>query len=230
MEPTTAKVQPSNFLPCAELASVLLPAYAPCPGFTSICGTMRWIPECGHVPRGFCGALGKLSEVELVLIVAEPGDPHDLESYSSTASARELLGEICRYVYGCFESGKDYFHKNVRSILDRCWPDMPFADQMRRTWITESTLCSAQKEGGTIPASVNRFCADSYLSRQLALLPDATIATLGGKARDRTRHLRYRTIAVSAVAPPGCNFAGARESWDIVAIEVHNRTAVRRGI
>jgi hypothetical protein len=191
---------------------------------------MRWIPESGHAPRGFCGALGKLGEVELVLIVAEPGDPHDLESYSSAASSPELLEEICRYVYGCFESGKDYFHKNVRYILDQCWPGMPFAEQMRRTWITESTLCSAQKEGGTIPVSVNRFCADSYLSKQLALLPQAAIVTLGGKARDRIRHLRYRTIAVSAVAPPGCNFAGARESWDQVAIEVRNRAAGRRGI
>jgi hypothetical protein len=135
------------------------------------------------------------------------------------------LETVCRYVYGCFESGKDYFHRNVRYILDQCWPGVPFSEQMRRTWITESTLCSARKEGGSIPASVHRFCVDSYLSKQLALLPNATIAALGGKARDRIRHLRCQTLSVAAVAPPGCNFAGARQSWDQIAIDVRKRAA-----
>jgi hypothetical protein len=223
-------MQSGNFLPCAELTRALLPAYGPCPGFSSICGSMRWIPECGHVPRGFCGALGQLSDVELVLVVAEPGNPHGRESYSAAGSSQELFETVCRYVYGCFESSKDQFHRNVRYILNRCWPGLPFAEQMRRTWITESTLCSAEAEGGTIPFAVNRFCVDSYLSKQLAVLPHATVATLGGKARNRIGYLRLEFIAAFAAAPPGCNFAGAKESWEQVAIEVQKRTSARRGI
>jgi hypothetical protein len=40
---------------------------------------MRWLPGTGHVPRGFFGATGEVSEVELVLVTPEPGDPHGEE-------------------------------------------------------------------------------------------------------------------------------------------------------
>jgi len=220
-------MQSREFLPCAELTRVLLPAYGPCGGFGSKCGSMRWLPERGHVPRGFCGALGKLSEVDLVLIVAEPGNPHNVESYSAARSPQELFAEVCRYVYHCFESGKDQFHRNIRAILDLCWPTLTFAEQMRRTWITESTLCSAAIEGGNVPAAVSRFCANSYLSEQLSLLSHATVATLGAKARDRVAHIRRDFIAASAAAPPGCNLAGAKQSWEHLASEVRDRIAAR---
>ena len=50
--------RPRSFLPCAELRDLLLPLYK-CENFTSNCKTkMRWTSEGGHVPRGFCGALG----------------------------------------------------------------------------------------------------------------------------------------------------------------------------
>ncbi len=98
----------SSFLPCAELRRVLLPAY-PCSSFGSTCQEeMRWNPARGHVPRGFCGALGRLSEVQLVLLVAEPGDPHQGESCLAD-SPEEFLEATCRYTYGCFASGKDRF-------------------------------------------------------------------------------------------------------------------------
>lgn len=210
-------------LPCVELRKVLLAAYDPCPGFHSICTIMRWIPEHGHVPRGFCGAVGQLSDVELVLIVAEPGDPHGRESYSPAEPSSAMFETVCRYVYECYASGKDQFHKNIRYILDLCWPGLPIVEQMRRTWITESTLCSAETEGGRIQSAVNRFCVDSYLSKQLDLLPQAVIATLGGKARDRVRRLEHEVISASAAAPPGCNFRGAKESWEQIAAEVQMR-------
>lgn len=220
-------MQPSNFLPCAELTRVLLSAYGPCPGFSSVCESMRWAPETGHVPRGFCGAIGQLCDVELVLIVAEPGDPHPHEFYTAIPSPQELFEEICRYVYSCFSSGKDQFHRNIREILDLCWPSLTFDEQMRRTWITESTLCSASTEGGPVPAAITRFCTDSYLAKQLSILPQTTVVTLGAKARSRVEHLGIKFMAAAAAAPPGCNFAGAKESWKQVAEEVRRRMSVR---
>jgi hypothetical protein len=184
---------------------------------------MRWIPERGHVPRGSCGGSGDLSDIELVLIVAEPGDPHEREAYSATMEPAELFAIVSQYVYDCYESGKDQFHRNIRRILDQCWPGLPFIEQMRRTWITESTLCSAVVEGGRMPPTVNRFCVDSYLAFQLTLLPHAVIAAVGGKARDRIRHLKRDFISVAAAAPPGCNFRGAKESWEQIAVEVRKR-------
>jgi hypothetical protein len=65
------------------LAALLAPAYAPCVELRRACTEMRWNPEFGHVPRGFLGAAGRLKEVELVLVFAEPGDPHDGERHAA---------------------------------------------------------------------------------------------------------------------------------------------------
>ena len=65
-----------------EMLEVLAPAYTPCRHFSGQCKSMRWNPSNGHVPRGFCGADGDLSEIELILVTAEPGDPLAHEDYS----------------------------------------------------------------------------------------------------------------------------------------------------
>jgi hypothetical protein len=221
-----------SLLPCRELSDVLRPAYNPCHGFESICTSMRWIPANGHVPRGFCGALGQLDNVELVLIVAEPGDPHSGESYSAD-SPDEWLAAVSKRVYECFEKGTDLYHRNIREILNKCWDGLPFAEQMRRTWITESVLCSAQRECGSVPAKISRHCVDAYLRKQLSMLSHATlshatIATLGRKAKNRTVRLEcalgQKFINAFAAAPPGCYRREAKPSWDRIAVEVRRRS------
>ena len=70
-------------------------------------------------------------------------------------------------------------------------------------------------QGGSISKHSAMECARRYLLPQLNLLSRALVVALGAKARDRLNAVGYRRfLAVSAVAPPGCNFAGARESWD----------------
>src|SRR5262249_50849929 len=159
----------------------------------------------GHVPRGFCGGVGSLKEIELVLVVAEPGDPHEYETYDETVPALERLADIFQVVYQCFETERDQFHKNVGYILKSCWPDLSFAQRMRRVWITESVLCSASQEGGHVPMAVHRQCQDAYLSRQIKLLTGRTIVALGRKAQARFGNVDGILTAAS-VAPPGCNF------------------------
>jgi hypothetical protein len=66
---------------------------------------MRWAPEEGHVPRGFCGATGSPEDVRLVVVSAEPGDPHESEAHSKTAP----LDSVNEYAYRCFRDGKDLF-------------------------------------------------------------------------------------------------------------------------
>jgi uracil-DNA glycosylase len=98
---------------------------------------------------------------------------------------------------------------------------------MRRAWITESTLCSALKECGTVPSKVSRYCVESYLRQQLSILPHAVVATLGTKAQKRVQHLERELgrefIHAFSVAPPCCNFSGAKESWQQIAAEVRKR-------
>ena len=62
-------------------------AYKPCSGFTSSCRSMKYLPNQGHVPRGFWGATGSPEQVKLILVVAEPGDPHPNEVHSGLDSA-----------------------------------------------------------------------------------------------------------------------------------------------
>lgn len=192
-----------------ELAAVLEPAYRPCVHFGAACTGMRWAPAQGHIPRGFCGATGNLDDVRLVLVVAEPGDPHAGERHTGITSALE-------YTARAFRAGTDLFHRNVRDLLNQCFPDLSFDEQMKFTWITESVLCSASKEGGSVPAVSWRACGSSYLKAQLSLMPRAVVVALGSKARDRLAALGIEAISAGAVAPPGCNHKGARAAWPLI--------------
>jgi hypothetical protein len=160
----------------------------------------------------------------LVLVFAEPGDPHAGERHEGLASA---------YAYAtfAFETGKDQFHRNVRTILDACWPQLPFKDQMKKVWTTESVLCSAKKEGGPVSAPAATECGKRYLLRQLRLLPHALVVALGSKAQKRLRALGFTTfLPAFAVAPPGCNFAGAQESWDRIPVELRRRHEAQQAL
>jgi hypothetical protein len=199
-----------------RIQTLLLPAYSPCESLDNACGDMSWYPDRGHVPRGFCGATGSLDEVGLVLITAEPGDPHDSESHLGN-SPKEIFDSAYDYCYRCLEQGTDLFHRNIRLILDLCFPGEAFPEQMRRVWITDSVLCSAKIECSGIPKLAAEACRSRYLEAQINLFPEAIIATLGAKARNRLSGLARGYVVAGAAAPPGCNRAGARESWKAIA-------------
>ena len=211
-------------LPTAAVLDLLERAYGPCPSYANGCGSLRWAPADGYVPRGFLGAVGDLSEVELVMVVAEPGDPQPDEVYDDDVPPRELLEQACKFVYECFERSPDRFHQNVRGFLGLCWPSLSFDAQLRRVWITESMLCSAAREGGYVPARAWKACAENYLEPQLKLFPNALVAAFGVKAQRRVDSSGGIRSA-SALAPPGCNFPDARASWQAVAREVRDRRA-----
>jgi hypothetical protein len=207
----------------SQLAEILLAAYRPCPAFTSVCAEMRWAPEDGHVPRGFCGAAGSLEQVLLVLVCAEPGDPHPTERHVG-GTPEDLLRSAYNYAYECLRSQKDPFHRKMRLILDLCWPGLPFEVQLERVWMVDSVLCSARIESGPVSIRAARQCRGRYLERQLALMPHALVVALGGKAYARTKGVQG-VLRAYAAAPPGCNYRGARESWEHVARLVRSRTS-----
>lgn len=198
--------------------SQLLQAYNPCPGFTENCSRMRWNPQEGHVPRGFCGATGELSDVKLILVCAEPGDPHISENHEADGTANGIFESVYQYSWSSLSKGKDLFHINMRKILDFCFPGQILDDQMTKTWITDSVLCSAEIEGGGIPTEAVEECTKRFLKKQISLFPNAIIVALGKKAGNRLRKAGIeKYYKAFAAAPPGCNYKGAKESWKMIA-------------
>lgn len=217
------------FLPCPQLMEALLPAFAPCSHFGDTCaGIARWAPENGHVPRGFIGGFGSLEEIDLVLIIAEPGDPlkgehHDVEGNDPGAVINRVVG----YVFEQFETQRTQFQRNLRRILDGCWPDMPLRDQLCRTWVTESYLCSAPRESGPVPSASAEACVHDYLAPQIALLADRAVVACGKKAQRRLRLVGGDRLDVGAVAPPAGNLPRVRAEWGAIPGYVAQRRAAR---
>lgn len=191
--------------PCEPLKDLLAEAY-PCPCFKTVCQSMRWNPEAGHIPRGFLGAIGRPEEVELVLVFAEPGDPRPGD--------HATMDEALTHAYWAFGEGQGQFHQNARYLLDLCWPELRFDQQLRRVWLTESVLCSAEVSTGPVPKVVEQTCGERYLKNQIRLFPGALVVALGMKATDRLHRIGITEFETAfALGKPGCNQAGARPSW-----------------
>lgn len=206
----------------SDLLNHLASAYAPCSSFANVCSGMRWNPSTGHVPRGFCGAIAGPEHVRLILVCAEPGDPHAAECYVAP-TAEAILDLTYNYSYECFKLGSDKFHRNVRHILDLCFPNLTFDEQMRMTWITDTVLCSAEIECGPISKNIASACRQLYLDVQLAAMPQAVVVALGGKARTRLKGLNRDVLYAYHPSPPGCNYRGALPSWQALATDVRAR-------
>ena len=114
----------------------------------------------------------------------------------------------------------------MRTILALLLPDGSLDEQLRRAWISETYLCSAPTEGGSVPVGAVSACGARYLARQLNLLPGRPVIALGSsKAQRRVRRLadavaglEERLIDAWAASPPGANNPAARQSWENAAI------------
>lgn len=195
------------------LKSILSCAY-PCPAPCVTKKLVRYAPEKGLIPRGFCGAKGEADEIRLVLCLAEPGEPTNFENYDTSLPADALIDDIASRVEAGYRDSAPGFHKNVRFILDCCWPGLDFQDQLRKTWITESVLCSADKTTGPVRRIVECECASRYLTVQLNLLRDFFLIALGKKAERRLCQAgRPPDFVVRAAGRPIGSRAVAEASW-----------------
>ena len=210
-----------------ELKKILQPAYAPCQGFIRPCSAMRWEPETGHIPRGFWGAMGSLEEVRLVMVLAEPGYPHNSPAQTGIDSAFDATG-------GAYMFGTDIGHKNVQWIVAHCFPNKLYTDSMlNRVWITESVLCSIPHGDptGKVSRAVENHCVRTFLLPQLDRFPNAIVAAMGGKAYSRLkRHGVANVVKCSAVYPPEGNKPRARASWLRLADRVRLADSGTEGI
>ena len=173
-----------RYRPADRLASILQPAYAPCPGFDGGCkGIARWIPTVGHVPRGFIGAFGSIDDVEVVILVAEPGNPHPNETYQGS----NIMEATCFHTFQSIEKGTDRYHKRLKLLLDLLFRGLSLEDQLKKAWLTEAYLCSAPIESDSVPSQAEYECASRYLRQQLRLLAGRPVIALGDKAQRRVR-------------------------------------------
>ena len=210
-----------NVHPHPGLVRVLRGAYR-CPHVRShggACLESRWHPEAGHVPRGFLGATGALEDVELIMVLAEPGNPQsDLadprwkEAYDSSLDAPAMVRQAAEFVYRCYAERRGPAHRHGRDFLDRRFQGMPFADQLRRVWITEARLCSLDVSGGAGTVEHYRQCGRDYLAPQLALLPQARIVAFGSKAIAAMKRRHRPSIGAHALTPR--DVKRARRTWD----------------
>jgi hypothetical protein len=213
-------------MPSPELTAILQQAMSPCPHFEGVCAShCTWRPEVGHIPRGFAGANGSSESVRLILVNAEPGNPADGEQYADASTG--WVADHATYYESLLEtnllrrSGRPApFHRNLRKILDLFWPNEALTGQLEKTWITDAVLCSAKFSGGPIARAVENKCVASYLARQIAVLPNAFIVTLGGKAARRLQrqnlHIHY--LAQHPSARPNTS---PEASWQRAAASFH---------
>ncbi len=186
-----------------ELRKIFEPAYRPCVHLSGICrDTCIWWPERGLVPRGFGGATATPDAVRLVLVTSEPGDPGDDEQYKGSAS--EMLSTVLEnrrkyLVEGVLRRNgqPEPYNRNLRKILDLCWPNSSIEKQLEQTWITNSVKCSAPKSSDEIPPTIEQVCVEMYLRKELSLFADAFVLALGYKAETRLKNCGIRVDAAA---------------------------------
>ena len=232
-----------NYLPCPELKEILLRAFSPSDSHAGYClHDAPWIPEAGHVPRGFVGALGSLDEVELVLVTAEPGNPAKRKYRGAPADEKYsvsfpldrlgLMAQTCEYTFVAYEKWNDRFHAKTREILNQCFGEVGLAAQLRRAWLVDAYLCSAPVSGGQVPKQTWMPCARDFLCPQLRLLQEKgsnpLIVALGGKASER---VRYCGVDFVSAYHPSYRYPlkqkEAQQSWDDIC-NADERQAISR--
>lgn len=182
-----------------------------CHGFDGPCNALTWDPATGHAPRGFGGATGTPGDVQIVLVATQPPPPNPEDSLEIEATPFGMIETICHRTYLRLSERRDQYHSNLRFILDQFFPGHPFEEQMRRSWITQSVLCSVPGDDDMPPAA-SRECRQNYLDRELELFANARVLALGIAAQKRLKGYPG-LIEAGDPAPPGCNQRGVRESW-----------------
>ena len=180
-----------------RLLTILKSAYTPCTHFSGNSKeTCRWRLESGWVPSGFGGARGKLSDVKLVIVAAEPGGPVDNANYEGEPidmvknSIRNFDEAMDNKSVSRNQRRVPAFHSNLAEILKLFWKDLDIDEIFRRTWYTNSVLCPYPSKKFGVRKSkhikiVENTCVNDYLKPQLKLFNKPFVLALGAKARER---------------------------------------------
>lgn len=204
-----------------QLIQIFRAAYAPCDGLKNRCKNhIQWDPYNGHMPRGYMCNANDLEKIQLVLVLAEPGNPEPGDECYTIDTPENMITAHNSYVTF---SGGGLFHQNIRKIVSLCFPELDFATAKKKVLITESVLCSTpitQTSTGRMPIAVVDECGERYLLKQHELLKNAYWVAVGAKARDRMKRLGIPyNFVISHPAPPEANKSRALHSWQKMAAD-----------
>jgi len=221
--PTMGTPEISSPLPHPTIRKLLLTSLQPCKYFGT-CLEAKYQPGSGHVPRGYLGATANLTDVEAVIILAEPGHPHPTEVHEAE-TPEQIMTSALNYAFSCYSTGKDLMHRNVRDFLDCLFPELAsqFDRQLERVWITESRLCSIDNEIGNIGKRERLRCTEYHALKQNLCFPNAQVI-LAGKKAQQAAFLFSNPISCGAFSPPGCNHKTSKASREEAVRKFHLRS------
>ena len=214
--------------PNDALIEVLAPAYEPCrhmPVCGGRCRQSHWEPANGHMPRGFLGATGELDEIELVIVLAEPGDPKGTEKYLDELAPSDTVRHVVDFVHETYVNQEDRrvhgkVQRVIRWFLDHWFRGINFEGQLRRVWITQARLCSRGQGSYTTP--FYQPCGDAYLAAQLQLLPNVPIIAFGEKAEKALQRLDIQATRVPHPSERKSNESKC-DKWKRATANLQNR-------
>ena len=174
--------------------------------------------EKGHSPRHVAGNLANPSEVEIILLLAEPAsDPWPEEVNGNEATWIEDV--MCDGVgkggsrIGYDELAQRNFEGNPRDFLMMVWPEATFSERMQKTIITNSFWMQAHASSGTIPAEAEREFG-RHLKSFVSIFPNPIVAAAGGKAEKRCKYAGIAHDAwMHSLTPRRSDQDRARETW-----------------
>ena len=188
------------------------------------CPESQWNPANGHVPRGYLGATGELDEVELVIVLAEPGDPKRTEKYVDDLPPSDMVRRVVDFVHGTYVDRDKPVHGTVQRVirwfLDHRFCGMNFEQQLRRVWITQARLCS--RSPGSYTPAFYQLCGDACLAAQLRLLPNVPVIAFGNKADEALRRLNVRATKVPHPSARSSNESKC-DKWKRTIADLQNR-------
>lgn len=188
----------------------------------------------GHRPRHFAGALDKPEQVEVLLILAEPGStPYNWEigRWPDT-----WLDDVCSdgvgqrgghpFVYDPAHSFDNRYEARFAVwpalFLGQVYPNLSARERMERAIIANSFWMQADASGGRIPRGAERAFAP-ILAGFVDMFPSATVIAAGRKASDRLTLAGCRHVPMSALTLPEYNKPSAKESRDQVAGTIRSK-------
>jgi len=230
--------------PNKDILNILREVHTPCPHLAKcnadwshkVTNPLLWQPERGFVPCSFFGAFGEPDEVQLVIVIAEPSN-NPLETFPADAKGPELLTAVTENSYQHVVNGAEPYHQRLRRILELLLGSSSLPEQLRRTWVMSSVLCSIPKplsSTSEVPSGVEARCSSSYLFPALRLFRNAEVVALGTKAYNRLQRLAQRPDAPEALAqvipamhPSARPIDNPEQSWRRAAAEFSERLRAR---
>lgn len=177
--------------------------------------------NAGHRPRHIAGNITNPDDVQVILLLAEPGSsPGEEEKHCPQSSWLDdvtcdgLGNGGCRVRYD--DKAKRLYEKNPRDFIQMIWPADRYVDRMKKVIITNSFWMQGHSSGGSIPVrAIDDFSV--HLKSIISSFPNAIVVASGLKAINRARRANVEVLEMGSLMPPGSNQALVRDTWRVTA-------------